>query len=140
MAVSTFGIDIDVLRQYMPGLPAVPDSTTYPSATELTAIIKRKSQIWCARAENQAGVDIVAAALDSDAQIYGIMQECIALSVCIQLAYGRERRNPDQIAQWKEDRDAAWERMAMEPGSNGDGQDKSANAAYLVDSHVNRAG
>jgi len=63
MAVSTFGVTLTVLREYMPGLPETLDSTTYPTTTQLTALITRKAAIWCARAENQAGVDITSAGL-----------------------------------------------------------------------------
>jgi hypothetical protein len=137
MAVSTFGIDIDVLREYMPGLPAVPDTTTYPTAAQLSSMVSRKAAKWCARAENQAGVDIVAASVEATApQIFAIMQECITLDVCIQFAYGRERANPEQIAQWEKQRDDAWARLIDEPGSNGDGQDKSTEAPYIFNSHV----
>ena len=58
MAVSTFGVSLTVVREYMPGLPATLDGTTYPTNTQFTAMLSRKAAIWCARAENQAGVDI----------------------------------------------------------------------------------
>jgi hypothetical protein len=139
MAVSTFGVTLTVLREYMPGLPETLDSTTYPTTTQLTALITRKAAIWCARAENQAGVDITSAGLATTSQIYAMMQECIALAVCLQLSYGRERGVPTQVEQYKEQLDAAWARLIEEPGSLGDGQDVSNDAPYLFDSHVTGA-
>jgi hypothetical protein len=68
-----------------------------------------------------------------------MMQECIALAVCLQLSYGRERGVPTQVEQFKEQLDAAWARLIEEPGSLGDGQDVSNDAPYLFDSHVTGA-
>lgn len=139
MAVSTFGVSLTVVREYMPGLPATLDGTTYPTDTQFTAMLSRKAAIWCARAENQAGVDITSASLLTSSQIYAIMQECIALALCLQFSYGRERGVPTQVEQYKEQLDAAWARLIEEPGSLGDGQDTSADAPYLFDSHVTGA-
>ena len=139
MAVSTFGVSLTVVREYMPGLPATLDGTTYPTNTQFTAMLSRKAAIWCARAENQAGVDITSASLLTSSQIYAIMQECIALALCLQFSYGRERGVPTQVEQYKEQLDAAWARLIEEPGSLGDGQDTSADAPYLFDSHVTGA-
>lgn len=139
MAVSTFSVSLTVVREYMPGLPATLDGTTYPTNTQFASMLDRKAAIWCARAENQAGVDIVGASLLPASQIFAIMQECIALALCLQFSYGRERGVPSQVEQYKEQLDASWARLVEEPGSLGDGQDKSADAPYLFDSHVTGA-
>ena len=137
-AVETFGVNLDVLRQYMPGLPATLTANTFPSSTQLPAMVKREAGRWCARAR-QVGLLVDEVAVDSDSTGYQIMQECIARSVALQIIMARERTAPSVVDWWTTKAEDAFALMVEQPASNGDAQDTSADAAFLFDSHVTQA-
>lgn len=128
----TFGVDLDIVRQYAPGLPATLSTTTYPTAAGLTAIIDRKASAWTERLR-QTSIDASSIAAAPTSTSYLIMQEVIAIDVVLVLLISRERIATEMIAELKEQRDAAWKRITEEPATVG--VDLS-QASWVLDSHV----
>jgi hypothetical protein len=128
----TFGVTLDIVRQYAPGLPATLSTTTYPTETGLTAIINRKASAWTERLR-QTSIDAASIAVDPASTSYLIMQEVIAIDVVLVILISRERIATEMITELKEQRDAAWLRIVEEPATVG--VDLS-QASWVLDSHV----
>lgn len=128
----TFGVDLEIVRQYAPGLPASLSASTYPTEAGLTAIIGRKASMWTERLR-QTSIDAASIAADPTSTAYLIMQEIVAIDVALALMMARERVPTELIEQWKEQRDASWDRITAEPATVG--VDLS-QASWVFDSHV----
>ena len=128
----TFGVTLDIVRQYAPGLPATLSSTTYPTETGLTAIIGRKASAWTERLR-QTSIDASSIAADPTSTSYLIMQEILAIDVVLVFMMARERTVTDLMTQYREQQDASWLRITEEPATVG--VDLS-QASWVLDSHV----
>jgi hypothetical protein len=133
--VETFDVDLDVVRLYMPGLPTTLTSATYPTSTQLTAIIKLVAGKWCARAR-QVGLKFQEAAALPDSQGYQIMQDCIARGVAIRLMIARDRVSSDLVDRYTAESEADFALLVEQPGAAGDMQDTSATAPGILNTHV----
>lgn len=134
MAVSTFNITLDTVRQYSPGLPKVLDSTTYPTDTMFDEMLYRIACGWCALLESQLGIDPAALALQPLSQSYGQMQTCICLEMVYTLTAARERASTELLDNYQRRIDDARKRLLTKPASIGDAQPKQNDSPNLFTS------
>ena len=135
-AVETFGVTWEVVRDWVPELPATLTTTTLPTEDSFDRILQQEASDYCARLSAQVGTDPTSAMAVVTSQIYSIMQKSIALAVAVRVSMAAKRSPSEFLLKMVEAADARFALMTAEPASLGDGQNTTV---YVATSHVTDA-
>ena len=135
-AVETFGVTWEVVRDWVPELPAALSATTLPTEDSFDRILLQEASDYCARLSSQVGTDPTSAAAVSTSQVYGILQKSIARAVAVRVSMAAKRSPSEFLLKMMELQQARFDLMRDEQASLGDGQNTTV---FVATSHVTDA-